>query len=144
MTALCNLKTIALIAFLLCFLVSSFADEHKSPSEVINLWTEVYGVEQGEAAELTTENLRNGKSKKEWIEYSYNALKQIGYKHLVGFIIGEEINGDKATVIMNSQVVTIVGSSWRKETYYLKQIDGKWLIDEIKVSDEWSPDSNSI
>jgi len=46
MTALCNLKTIALIAFLLSCLVSSFADEHKSPSEVINLWTEVYGVEQ--------------------------------------------------------------------------------------------------
>lgn len=51
-------------------------------------WIEVYGVDQVRASELTTLRLRDGRSKEVWAEENSVPLKQIGYKHLGGVVLG--------------------------------------------------------
>lgn len=67
---------------------------------------------------------------------TWRTLHKIKYKKLTGDIIGSKVKGDKAVVIVQSRISTAAGDANQKEIYYLVKNGEKWLIDELKVTDE--------
>ena len=67
--------------------------EENSPRTVVLLWTKIYGVDYDQAADLTTQEFRKGKSKEEWADQIGEILGSVKHKHLHGKLIEEEILG---------------------------------------------------
>ena len=126
----------AIILLLLSF-TPLYAQEH-SPQDIVKEWIKVYGVDQDNAAELTSIRLRRGVTKKAWAEDRYRKLRDIGYKHLGGRVLGEKIRDDglEAMVVLRARIDSVVGISEQTEVYILVLEEGKWLIDEVSVRDE--------
>ncbi len=118
---------------LLC--IPLFARENP-PLAVVKKWIRVYGVDQDRASELTTLRFREGKVKKTWADETRRILKKIGYKHLGGEFLGEEIKGIEARVVLRTTIETIAGRSKQKEVYLLFLVNDKWLIDNIVIGEE--------
>ena len=129
------------IFLLLLFSLPLYAQEH-SPQDTVKEWIKFYGVDQDNAAELTTVRLRRGMTKKAWAKDRYRKLRDIGYKHLGGKFLGEKIRNDglEAMVVLRAKIDSIVGISEQTEVYILTLEDGKWLIDEVIVRDEIDAD----
>jgi hypothetical protein len=106
------------------------------PGDVVREWIKVYGKDMDRAAQLTTLAFRNGKPRSLWAMQTHKNLTQIKYKHLGGAVIKKETKGKRSVVILQSRIYAIGGYADQKEIYYLKRLDGRWLIDDIEVSDE--------
>ncbi|MEE8423461.1 MAG: hypothetical protein V3S49_02885 [Thermodesulfobacteriota bacterium] len=133
-----NPQTIFYTIFLLLLFCSPLYAQEHAPKDIVKEWIEVYGVDQSKASELTTLRLRNGRTKSAWAEETSAPLKQLGYKHLGGKVLGDTIKRGKteAAVALRSTIDTIVGKTEQTEIYILVLEDGKWLIDELLVRDE--------
>ncbi len=133
-----NPQTIFYTIFLLLLFCSPLYAQEHAPKDIVKEWIEVYGVDQSKASELTTLRLRNGRTKSAWAEETPAPLKQLGYKHLGGKVLGDTIKRGKteAAVALRSTIDTIVGKTEQTEIYILVLEDGKWLIDELLVRDE--------
>ena len=108
-----------------------------TPSEVVQLWIQVYPHDLKTAARLTTAKLRKGQSPEEWIRQTESALKDLGFHYLGGKVTSEEVTGGQAIVIFHAQISTVIGEQIQEEQYHLrKQADGGWLIDGIDVGQE--------
>ena len=107
-----------------------------SPSQVVEQWIAVYPKDLNTAATLTTINLRDGWSQKEWVRTKKAPLAMTQLKFLGGEILSEEITGIQALVMVNAHISTIVGEQMQRERYRLLQVNGKWLIDSVKVMTE--------
>lgn len=106
------------------------------PDEVVQEWTIVYGADQDRASDLTTLKLRKGKPKKAWANETYLALQKIGYRHLSAKVINKKVRVNKAIIVIDALIMTIVGEISQIEAYFLIQQDGKWLIDKIEIGEE--------
>ena len=127
----------AIIIFTLLLYAPLSAKAH-SPQDTVKEWIKVYGVDQVKASEHTTLRLRDGRTKQAWAVETSIPLKQLGYKHLEGKVLGDTMRRGKteAGVALRSTIDSIVGKSEQTEIYILVLEDGKWLIDEIIVKDE--------
>ena len=117
---------------------TSLDSVENSPRITVIEWTRVYGIDLDRAAELTTIDFRDGKPKQVWAKEIWDTMEPIKYKHLGGTVIKEVIEREEALVILQSEIDTIAGGAKQKEFYRMKRIDGKWLIDDIKVKEEES------
>lgn len=118
-------------------LISSFSfAQEKQPRDVVIEWTRTYAVDMNQAAELTTSELRAGEPKEAWADEKGRILQSIGYKHLGGKVMEERTEGDKALVILQAEIETQVGKTKQREFYFLKKIEGKWLIHLIQIQEE--------
>ena len=124
---------------LICFAVLSFppflkgVGSESSPSQVVQQWIAVYPKDLNTAVTLTTANLRDGWSQKEWVRTKKPLLALIQLQHLNGEILSEEITGIQALVMVNAHISTIVGEQMQQERYRLLHTNGQWLIDDVKV-----------
>ncbi len=133
-----NLKAVAGLV-LICFVVLSFPPSlhalgsESSPSQVVQHWITVYPKDLDTAVTLTTANLRDGWSQKEWVRTKKAPLAMTQLKFLGGEILSEEITGMQALVMVNAHISTIVGEQVQTERYRLLRVNGKWLIDDVTV-----------
>ena len=133
-----SLKAVAglvLICFaVLCFppLLNALGSE-SSPSQVVQHWITVYPKDLDTAATLTTANLRDGWSQKEWVRTKKAPLALIQLQHLNGEVLSEEITGIQAIVMVNAHISTIVGEQVQTARYRLLRVKGQWLLDDVTV-----------
>ncbi len=124
---------------LICFAVLSFppfvnaVGSENSPSQVVEQWMAVYPKDLDTAVTLTTINLRQGWSQKEWVRTQKAPLAVTQLKFLGGEILSEEITGIQALVMVNAHISTIVGEQMQQERYRLLRVNGQWLIDDVNV-----------
>ena len=124
---------------LICFAVVFFppfvnaVGSESSPSQVVEQWIAVYPKDLDTAATLTTANLRDGWSQKEWVRTKKPLLAMTQLKFLSGEILSEEITGIQALVMVNAHISTIVGEQMQRERYRLLRVKGQWLIDDVTV-----------
>ena len=122
------------LTFLLPSLPSSWAlEQDLTPSQVVQQWIAVYPKDLNTAVTLTTINLRQGWSQKEWVRTKKALLAMTQLRSLGGEILSEEISGIQALVMVNAHISTIVGEQIQQELYRLLRVNGQWLIDEMKV-----------
>ncbi len=132
---LCSIS-LALI-FLLPSLPLSWAlDKALTPTQVVQQWIAVYPKDLDTAVTLTTINLRQGWSQKDWVRTKKAPLAVTQLRYLDGEILSEEITGIQAIVMVNAHISTIVGEQMQQERYRLLRVKGKWLIDSVKVLTE--------
>ncbi len=104
-----------------------------TPTQVVQHWITVYPKDLNTAATLTTANLRDGWSQKEWVRTKKVPLAMTQLQYLNGEILSEEIAGIQAIVIVNAHISTIVGEQVQTERYRLLRVKGQWLIDDVTV-----------
>ncbi len=110
--------------------------EKGSPDRVIKEWAKVYGIDMNKAAEFTTENFREGKPKNEWATETSQKLKEIDYKSLEGKVVQHIIKEPEYAQVDYRRVIsTNNGTIHKIESYKLKSVNGRWLIDEVDVRD---------
>jgi len=109
-----NLKAVPGLV-LICLVVLFFppfvnaVGSESSPSQVVQHWITVYPKDLDTAVTLTTINLRDGWSQKEWVRTKKAPLAVTQLKFLGGEILSEEITGIQAIVMVNAHISTIVG-----------------------------------
>ncbi len=107
-----------------------------TPTQVVQHWITVYPKDLDTAVTLTTINLRQGWSQKEWVRTQKAPLAVTQLQYLNGEVLSEEITGIQAIVMVNAHISTIVGEQMQRERYRLLRVKGKWLIDSVKVLTE--------
>ncbi len=133
-----SLKAVAGLV-LICFAVLFYppflnaVGSESSPSQVVQHWITVYPKDLNTAVTLTTINLRDGWSQKEWVRTKKPLLAMTQLKFLGGEILSEEITGIQALVMVNAHISTIVGEQVQTERYRLLRVKGQWLIDNVTV-----------
>ncbi len=104
-----------------------------TPSQVVQHWITVYPKDLDTAVTLTTINLRQGWSQKEWVRTKKAPLAVTQLRYLDGEVLSEEITGIQAIVMVNAHISTSVGEQVQTERYRLLRVKGQWLIDDVTV-----------
>ncbi len=133
---LAAIPAIILLSLLLLPSAAPSGTSTSSPSQVVQHWITVYPKDLNTTATLTTANLRDGWSQKEWVRTQKAPLAMTQLRSLDGEVLSEEITGIQALVMVNAHISTIVGEQVQTERYRLLQVNGKWLIDSVKVLTE--------
>ncbi len=108
-----------------------------SPSEIVNLWIQVYPNDLKAAVALTTDNFRKGQSAQQWIETRKKDLAGSQLQYLGGNVTSETIKGNSAVVGFHAHISSLAGELILEEEYHLqKQPEGGWIIDEVKTDEE--------
>ncbi len=111
-------------------------EQAQTPAQVVQQWLTVYPKDLDTAVTLTTANLRDGWSQKEWVRTKKPLLAVTQLKFLGGEILSEEITGIHAIVMVNAHIWTSMGEQLQRERYRLLRVKGQWLIDSVKVTAE--------
>ena len=111
--------------------------QEKSPLEVVKLFDKAYGSPlMDEIANYTTPKFRDNKPKSVWVVETWKTLKKIKYEKLNSSVIDTKIKADKAIVVTEGKIKTVVGETAQKEIFYLVKKGERWLIDQLIVTDE--------
>ncbi len=133
-----NLKARASF-FFICLVVLSFPPflnalgSESSPSQVVQHWITVYPKDLDTAVTLTTPKMRNDLTIERWIRHSNAALMNLGLEYLDGQVLAEDITANRAVVMLKAYLSTTLGDQVQRERYRLRRVEGRWLIDEVKV-----------
>ncbi len=133
------LSCFSLILFLAAvFSLLTNIDRHISTlNAIVVLFDKTYGTpEMSDIAPHTTGKFRDNKPNELWVIDTWKALNGINYKRLSSKVIDSIIKGDKAVVILQSEIYTVGGRANQKEVFYLVKEEGIWKIDELVVTDE--------
>ncbi len=107
-----------------------------SIDRVVKDWAKAYGENLSKAAELTTLSFRGGRPKDKWIVDTQKTLKEMDYKFLKGNVMKQIVRpGEWARVDFRRSISTKDGEAKIEETYFLRYVDGNWLIDKVKSAD---------
>ena len=108
-----------------------------SPSEIVNLWIQVFPKDLKAAAALTTKDLRKGKNENQWVEAHQKSVADSKFHYLGGKVISETIDHDAAVVVFQAHFTSVLGEQIGEEVYHLKkQLDGGWLIDAVEMKQD--------
>ncbi|KPJ65304.1 MAG: hypothetical protein AMJ45_05230 [Syntrophobacter sp. DG_60] len=131
-------KATKLFLLLVFFIFVSCISQHlKSPKKIVAIFDQVYGTsEMSSIASYTTGNFRDAKPKEVWVIDTWKVLKRLEYKRLNSKFIDSKIEGNKAIVVLQTQIHATGGKVDQKEVFYLIKQDGTWKIDELVVTDE--------
>ena len=89
-----------------------------------------------QAATLTTTKMRDGLSPTDWVEKNATLLKDLQFKYLDGKVIKEESDEAIATVTVQVRLYLVIGEVRRVETFTLKKVEGRWLIEGQEIQEE--------
>lgn len=131
-------RVLSILFLAAIFSSSTTIDQHISTSNtIVALFDKTYGTpEISDIAPHTTGKFRDNKPKELWVIDTWKALEDIKYKRLSSNVIDSIIKGDKAVVILQSEIYTVGGKADQKEVFYLIKEEGIWKIDELVVTDE--------
>ena len=130
---LAALPAIILLSYLVGASLALSGTSTSSPSQIVQHWITVYPKDLDAAVTLTTINLRQGWSQKEWVRTKKAPLAVTQLRYLNGEVLSEEITGIQALVMVNAHISTIVGEQIQQERYRLLRVKGQWLIDDVTV-----------
>lgn len=107
------------------------------PVDVVRAFSTCYGGPcMDETADQTTERFRDNKPRSVWVVDTWNALQHAAYRKIQDRVIGSKMTEDRAAVVVEARIRTVAGETAQKEVYYLIKQNHKWLIDELRVTDE--------
>ena len=130
-------KIIYLLITLSLINLSISQAQEKSPIEVVKLFDKAYGSPfMDEIANYTTPKFRDNKPKSVWVVDTWKTLKKIKYEKLNSSVIDTKVKGDRAVVITEGKIKTVVGETAQKEIFYLVKEGQRWLINRLIVTDE--------
>ena len=128
------------IALIFCLYGCSFNNKPQpslSIDETIHLYADTYGTARmDETGEIVTENFRDGKPISVWVNDTWKKLHQLEFEKLETKILKTKIERDKAIAIVQGKIKTNVGETSHKEIYILEMVDGRWLIEDLRITDE--------
>ena len=131
------LKMILLLVTALSIYAGIGYAQEKSAVQVVTLFVEQYGGPQmDELAEYTTPSFRGNKPKSVWVVDTWRALKKLKYEKLTSTVVGSKVTSDKAIVVTEAKIKTAAGEVAQRELYYLVKQGKRWLIDDLRVTDE--------
>jgi len=131
------IKTVSLSIVLFLMLTAIAIAQEQNPSYIVNVFVNTYGGPyMDELADFTTPNFRDNKPKSVWVVDTWKSLKQIKYRKIRSSVIASKVKGNKAVVIVDATIETKAVKTSQKELYYLIKEDGKWLINDLVVTDE--------
>ena len=131
------IKTVSLSIVLFLMLTAIAIAQEQTPSDIVNVFVNTYGGPyMDELADYTTPNFRDNKPKSVWVVDTWKSLKQIKYRKIRSTVIASKVKGNKAVFIVDATIVTKALKINQKELYYLIKEDGKWLINDLVVTDE--------
>jgi len=132
-----SFKISSLLITLLLINLSISQAQEKSPIEVVKLFDKAYGSpSMDEIANYTTAKFRDNKPKSVWVVDTWKTLKKIKYEKLNSSVIDTKVKGDRAVVVTEGKIKTMVGETAQKEIFYLVKKGERWLIDQLIVTDE--------
>ena len=131
------IKAVSLSIVLFLMLTAIAIAQGQTPSDIVNVFVNTYGGPyMDELADFTTPNFRDNKPKSVWVVDTWKSLKQIKYRKIRSTVIASKVKGNKAVVIVDATIETKAVKTSQKELYYLIKEDGKWLINDLVVTDE--------
>jgi len=131
------IKSVSLSIVLSLILTNIATAQEQTPSDIVNVFVNTYGGPyMDELADFTTPNFRDNKPKSVWVVDTWKSLKQIKYRKIRSTVIASKVKGNKAVFIVDATIVTKALKINQKELYYLIKEDGKWLINDLVVTDE--------
>ena len=77
--------------------------------------------------------MRNDLTIERWIRHSNAALMNLGLEYLDGQVLAEDITANRAVIMLKAYLSTTIGDQVQRERYRLRRVEGRWLIDEVKV-----------
>ncbi len=96
-------RTITVLLIFLLLDLNICIAQPKSPLEVVKLFDKCYGGPlMDEIADYTTPSFRDNKPKSVWVVETWKTLKDIQYERLNSSVIGSQVKGDKAIVILEA------------------------------------------
>ena len=108
-----------------------------APSQVVRLWIRFYGQQDTlPAAGFTTAGFRKGEPPAVWAAKAHAVLHCVDYQHLGGEIMSATLSETTATIILAATIHTRRGTTTQTETYHLRRQDGRWLIDQLEITDQ--------
>jgi len=118
----------------------SFTDKTDPPlsiNQTIHLYADTCGTARmDETGDIVTENFRDGKPVSVWVVETWKTLQQLEFEKLETKILSTKIKGDKALAIVDGKIRTKAGETRHKEIYILEKVNGHWLIDDLRITDE--------
>lgn len=132
------LLTLAIPVFLLSACFSFLGrDNQKMPRDIVYIFMSTYGTPSiSQLAHYTTPYFRNYKPEEVWVIETWEILRGLGYRHLMGKILEEKIKDNTAIIITSSSIETIAGETLQKEIYcFIKTSEG-WRLDDLLVEEE--------
>ena len=110
-----------------------------SPKEIVHLWTQLYGQDTAQAALLTTGRFRHWQEPAKWAAGKQAEIEKFRFQHLGGEVVKAWVSEKSATIFLDARVRTSLGVITRMEVYGLRRLNGRWLIDTVRVTDEVRP-----
>ncbi len=89
-----------------------------------------------EIAEYTTPKFRDNKPKSVWVVDTWKTLREIKFQRLNCSVIDTKVKRDKAVVVTEARIKTVVGETTQKDIFYLIKQGERWLIDELIVTNQ--------
>ena len=131
------IKAVSLSIVLFLMLTAIAIAQGQTPSDIVNVFVNTYGGPyMDELANFTTPNFRDNKPKSVWVVDTWKSLKQIKYRKIRSTVIASKVKGNKAVVMVDATIVTKAVKTNQKELFFLIKEDGKWLINDLVVTDE--------
>jgi hypothetical protein len=126
--------------FVLVFLFYApplWAEDSLDVTEPVQVFLEGYGTAKMDAAaEVVTENFRDGKPKAVWTYDTWMVLEDIEYERMESKAMESLVDGDQALVRVHTIINTAAGQAEQDELYRLVRNDDEWLIDAMEVGNE--------
>ncbi len=129
-------KTPALILLFVLLIIPPLWAEDSQVLEPVHIFTQYYGKDMNKVAEITTDELRDGKTKSEWAAYTVKMLESFGYERLKSDVKQTVKHEDLAYVHVRAKIDTMVGHVEHDELYRVILDGDTWLIDALEVVNE--------
>jgi len=120
-----------------CLMMASHYLPMRSPRQITLMFMRFYGTAKiKQLAPYTTTSFRDDKSEENWAVDTQRTLEILGYQHVIGIIVEEQIKGDKAIVKAKSVIRTLAGAVKQKEIYCFVKTKEGWKLDDLIVGGE--------
>jgi hypothetical protein len=129
-------KTSVLILLFVLLIIPPLWADDSQVLEPVHIFTQYYGKDMDKVAEITTNELRAGKSKSEWAAYTGKMLESFGYERIKSDVKQTVKHEDLAYVHVRAKIDTMVGHVEHDELYRVILDNGRWLIDALEVVNE--------
>ena len=112
-------------------MVSCTRGPDQTPSQIVKKWVSLYPNDLAQAATITSWGMRDGLSTEKWIDRIKKTMGE--FQYMDGQVVTEEITEDKATVIVDARITSVLGEQLQREQFELSIEENKWVIDDRSV-----------